>query len=86
VAKYYLGENVRDINEIDLDTVLHDGKSVWFVEDFGVDQVMGNTFAGWAEINCDLVGDWDQYTAGRNWKMRLHLCQPTKVDNSYSLK
>lgn len=79
LAEYYIGEEVSHISEVDLNSVLQNGQRIWVVEDYGVDQAMNNTFKEWANANCSIVNAWDQYTAGRNWKMRVHLCSQDRL-------
>lgn len=86
VAQYYLREEAQHIKFVDLNKVMLNGHRVWFVEDFGVGQLMGTTFETWAAANCNLVADWDHWVAGRNWKMRVHLCEPDTLQNSLVTK
>jgi uncharacterized membrane protein len=76
VGSYYLNEKVTDIQSVDLNIILQDGKRAWFVEDEYMDVVMDAKFEKWANANCHLFGNWDQYDTGRIQKLRVHLCKP----------
>jgi 4-amino-4-deoxy-L-arabinose transferase-like glycosyltransferase len=78
VASYYLGEEVVPLTEIDLDTVLDTRRPVWFIDESGVDDVMGDRFAIWAGEHCKVVEEFGRYMRGRFWKLNVQLCEPDR--------
>lgn len=85
LGTYYFGEAALPMGDllsrehIDLNTVLKQYRRAWFIEEAGVDQLMGNDFAEWADANCDLIKVLDNYIAGANWKLRVHLCEQSII-------
>jgi hypothetical protein len=75
LLSYYIGEQVEEVFDIDVIMENTDDQRFWLVEEFGLDQRFENTYRSWVEDNCALKGRWDQYTIGRNWKMRVYLCE-----------
>ncbi len=75
MGTYYLNENVRDIQTVNLATILQENQRAWFIEDEFMQIVMGHQFAQWATNHCTVVGNWDRYDTGRIQKMRVHRCE-----------
>lgn len=75
LAAYYLNQDVKNVRTIDWNEAMQNNRRVWVVESFGTEQVMNGALEKWTKANCDSIGIWDQYTAGRNWKMRVFLCE-----------
>lgn len=78
VAAYYLGEDVVPVEEIDLDTVLDANRPVWFIDEYGVDELMGDTFERWAADNCEVVDQFGRYVRGQLWKLKVQFCDPAR--------
>ncbi|MCP4418738.1 MAG: hypothetical protein GY805_19140 [Chloroflexi bacterium] len=77
IINYYLSDNAQNIRQVNVDEVLQNGRRLWIVEDFGLEQWADPGFYEWAETNCRLSNDWDQYVSGYLWKMRVYRCEPT---------
>jgi hypothetical protein len=76
VASYYLGEEVVHMDEIDLDTVLDANRPVWFIDEYGVDELMGDRFEIWAGEHCEVVDEFGRYMRGQLWKLKVQFCDP----------
>jgi 4-amino-4-deoxy-L-arabinose transferase-like glycosyltransferase len=76
VAAYYLGEEVVHMDEIDLDTVLDANRPVWFIDEYGVDELMGDRFEIWAGEHCEVVDEFGRYMRGQLWKLKVQFCDP----------
>jgi hypothetical protein len=74
LAEYYMGNPVLNIKAVDLDQVLQQHKRVWFVEDETFTFLSDIQFESWAQDMCVVMGQWDQFTGGRIWKLRLYMC------------
>ena len=76
LGNYYLEQHVYDVRNVaaDLDSTLRSASRVWFIDNADMIQVFGEQFAIWAESNCQLKENGDQYMHGRFWRMRIYLC------------
>lgn len=74
LAHYYLGDPVLDILDLDINQAIKQYKKLWIVEDESFKFVSGLEFDKWAQNYCILIDDWDVFTGGRTWKLRLHMC------------
>ena len=75
LGDYYLKKDVHSVKkDTDLFGALEKDDQVWFIENADMEQRMGSEFEGWATTNCVLVNNWDTFTGGRYWKMRVHHC------------
>ncbi len=77
VGRYYLGPEVAWIEALEEQPERFEGKTVWLIEEFGIQLYFGDTMTQWMkESNCQEVGDWSNYVAGNRWVMKLHKCSP----------
>lgn len=74
LAAYYLGDPVLDIMDLDINQAIEQYEKLWIVEDYTFKFVSDLEFDEWAQGYCILIDDWDLFTGGRNWKLRLHMC------------
>jgi hypothetical protein len=75
LVEYYLKQETEYIEDFFVNFESMDNQRIWLIQDYGVDQIMGNNFEDWVNQNCRLEGMWDNFTGGRNWKMRVFLCE-----------
>jgi hypothetical protein len=75
LVEYYLEEETEYVQDFDENVEPQNDQRIWLIQDFGVDQVKENNFGNWINQYCGMEGKWDNFTGGRNWKMRVYLCE-----------
>jgi 4-amino-4-deoxy-L-arabinose transferase-like glycosyltransferase len=75
LVEYYLDGETEYVQDFDANVEPQNNQRIWLIEDFGVDQIKDNSFGYWINQNCKMEGKWDSFTGGRNWKMRVYLCE-----------
>ena len=77
VTRYYLGDRAQPLEDLELDSDMYAGQTIWLIEEIGVEYYFDGQHLEWFEINnCELIDEWDNYAAGTVWPMRLHRCSP----------
>jgi 4-amino-4-deoxy-L-arabinose transferase-like glycosyltransferase len=75
MAAYYLEGETEGVRDFDANVEPQSEQRIWLIKDYGFDQQMGNNFADWLDQYCTMKGNWDNFTGGNNWKMRVYLCE-----------
>jgi uncharacterized membrane protein len=77
VPSYYLNERVAEIRDLEITSPELDRK-IWLIEDAGFEFLSSSSTLSSIKSSCREQGSWDQFVAGRIWKLRVHLCEPGK--------
>lgn len=75
LVEYYLEADTEYVQDFNADIEPSNNQRIWIIEDYGFDQSKGESFGDWTNQNCSMEGKWDNFTAGRIWKMRVYLCE-----------
>lgn len=89
IANYYLEDTTGDFTNLELAKIREiKDRRVWFVEDIVAEEVFPDIHS-WLEENSRLIANFDVYTRGRNFKMRVYLYHPIKnpvTNSAYGLE
>ena len=75
VGTFYMGEQVISLDSVSIDPAMQQDKRIWLFRDHNLDRDFSDDLDIWT-TTCEEEGAWDQYTAGRNWIMRVYRCDP----------
>jgi hypothetical protein len=75
LIEYYLGGETESVADFDAKVEPKNNQRIWLIQDHGFDQFMESNLSDWMIKNCDIQGIWDSFTGGRNWNMRVYLCE-----------
>ncbi len=79
LSSFYIGGQASHVSVSKLETAMNSDKNFWLVESDRFDKQTPVGFEEWMKINCNTVGVWDQFVAGKTWKMRAYLCTPNRL-------
>lgn len=77
VARFYLGDAAVSLAS-DPSALPARTSRIWLVEDPSMEEFGSTSLGQWATEACQLIANADNYAAGRNWILRLHVCSIDK--------
>ncbi|MCA9346795.1 glycosyltransferase family 39 protein, partial [Candidatus Saccharibacteria bacterium] len=83
LSDYYIGGQAGEVTASNLETAINSDKSFWLIETEGIDRQIIVGYGEWLVNHCETVGNWDQFTAGRDWRMRAHHCTPNQSNQTH---